>query len=77
MHIHYFPGIYILINAVRIFTALLRHSDQCVYLFQQNVVHFANLCHLVHDIYTFFEKHAKNLNAHSEKFGELGLTAGI
>jgi len=27
--------------------------------------------------YMFFEKHAKNLNAHSEKFGKLGLTAGI
>jgi hypothetical protein len=24
-----------------------------------------------------FRKHAKNLNAHSEKFGELGLTTGI
>jgi len=24
-----------------------------------------------------FEKHAKNLNAHSEKSGELGLTTGI
>jgi len=48
-----------------------------VYLLQQNVVYFADLCHLVHEIYTFFEKHAKNLNAHSEKFGELGLTAGI
>ena len=55
MHIHYFLGIYILYNAVRIFTALLRHSDQCVYLFQQNVVYFANLCHLVREIYTFFE----------------------
>jgi hypothetical protein len=28
------------------------------------------------DIYVF-KKHAKNLNAHSEKFGELGLTVGI
>jgi hypothetical protein len=77
MHIHYFLGIYLLYNAVRIFTALLRHSDQCVYLFQQNVVYFANLCHLIREIYTFFEKHAKNLNAHSEKLGKLGLTAGI
>ena len=77
MHIHYFLGIYLLYNAVRIFTTLLRHSDQCVYLFQQNVVYFANLCHLVREIHTFFEKHAKNLNAHSEKFGELGFTAGI
>jgi hypothetical protein len=25
----------------------------------------------------FFETHAKNLNAHSEKLGELGLKAGI
>jgi len=48
-----------------------------VYIFQQNVVYFANLCHLVRKIYTIFEKHAKNLNAHSEKFGELGLTTGI
>jgi len=32
---------------------------------------------LVREIFTFFEKHAKNLNAHSEKFGELGLTTGI
>jgi len=56
---------------------LLRHFDQCVYLLQQNVLYFANLCHLVREIYTFFEKHAKNLNAHSEKFGELVLTAGI
>jgi len=31
---------------------------------------------LVREIFTFFEKHAQNLNAHSEKFGELGLTAG-
>jgi hypothetical protein len=77
MHIHYFLEIYLLYNAVRIFTALLRHSDQCVYLFQQNFVYFANLCHLVREIYMFFEKHAKNLNAHSEKLGELGLTAGI
>ena len=77
MHIHYFLGIYLLYNAVRIFTALLMNSDECVYLFQQNVVYFTNLCHLVHEIYTFFKKHAKNLNAHSEKFGELGLTAGI
>jgi hypothetical protein len=29
------------------------------------------------EIFTFFEKHAKNLNARSEKFGELGLTTGI
>jgi hypothetical protein len=77
MHIHYFLEIDLLHNAVRIFTALLRHSDQCVYLSQQNVVYFANLCHLFREIYTFFEKHAKNLNAHSEKLGELGLTAGI
>jgi len=46
-------------------------------LFQQNVVYFANLCYLVREIYTIFEKHAKNLNANSEKFGELGLTTGI
>ena len=77
MHIHCFLGIYLLYNTVRIFTALLRHSDQCVYLFQQNVVYFANLCHFVREMYTFFEKHANNLDAHSEKFGELGLTAGI
>jgi hypothetical protein len=32
---------------------------------------------LVREIFTFFEKHAKNLNAHSEKLGALGLTAGI
>ena len=32
---------------------------------------------MVHEIFTFFEKHAKNLNAHSQKLGELGgLTAG-
>ena len=77
MHIHYFLGIYLLYNAVRIFTAVLRHSDQCVYLLLPNVLYFANLSHLVHEIYTFFEKDAKNLNGHSEKFGELGLTAGI
>jgi len=77
MHIHLFLGIYLLYNAVRIFTALLRNSDQCVYLFQQNVVYFANLCHLVREICMFFERHAKNLNAYSEKFCELGLTAGI
>ena len=77
MHIHSFLGIYLLYNTVSIFMALLRHSDQCVYIFQQNVVYFANLCHLIREIYTIFEKHAKNLNAHSEKFGELGLTAGI
>ena len=65
-------GIYLLYNAIRIFTALLRHSDQCVYLFQQNVIYFTNLCHLVHEIYTIFEKQGKNLNAHSEKFSELG-----
>jgi len=33
--------------------ALLRHSDQYVYLFQQNVVYFANLCHVVREIYVF------------------------
>ena len=77
MHIHDFLGIYLLYNAVRIFMAVLRHSEQYVYLFLQNVFYFANLCHLVREIYTFFEKHAKNLNGHSEKFGELGLTAGI
>jgi hypothetical protein len=77
MHIHYFLVISPLYNAVRIITTYLRHSDQCVYVFQQNVVYFTNLCHLVREIYTFFEKHAKNLNAHSEKLGELGLTAGI
>jgi len=38
---------------------------------------FRKLYHLVREIFTFFEKHAENLNAHSEKFGELGLTAGI
>jgi len=27
---------------------------------------------LVHEIYTIFEKQGKNLNAHSEKFSELG-----
>jgi len=31
----------------------------------------------ISQIYTIFEKHAKNLNAHSEKFGELGFTTGI
>jgi hypothetical protein len=30
-------------------SALLRHYD----LFQQNVVYFANLCHLVREIYMF------------------------
>jgi len=34
------------------------------------------LCHLVREKITFFED-AKNLNARSEKFGDLGLTAGI
>jgi len=48
-----------------------------VYIIQQNVVYFANLCHLVREIYRIFEKYAKNLNAHSEKFDELGLTTGI
>jgi len=48
-----------------------------VYIFQQNVVYFAYLCLLVREIYTIFEKHAKNLNAHSEKFGKLGLKTGI
>jgi len=52
MHSHEFLRIYLLYNAARIFTTLLRHSDQCVYLFQQNVVYFANLCHLVREIYT-------------------------
>ena len=77
MHIHEFLGTYLLYNAVRIFTALLRHSNQCLYLLQQNVIYFANLSHVVHRIFMFFRKHAKNLNAHLEKFGELGLTAGI
>jgi hypothetical protein len=48
-----------------------------LFLFQQNVVYFANLSHLAREIFTFLEKRAKNVNAHSEKFGELGLTAGI
>jgi len=37
----------------------------------------SQICHLVREIYTIFEKQTKNLNAHSEKFGELGLTTGI
>ena len=77
MHIHYFLGTYLLYNAVRIFTALLRHSDQYLYLFQQNFVYFANLSHLVHKIFMFFEKHAKNLNAHLEKFGKLGFNSAF
>jgi len=28
-------------------------------------------------MFKIFEEHAKNLNAHSENFGELGLTTGI
>jgi hypothetical protein len=32
---------------------------------------------LVHEIFTFFEKHAKNLNAHSEKLGELGFNSAF
>ena len=48
----------------------------CVH-FSTKCVYFAYLCLLVREIYTIFEKHAKNLNAHSEKFGELGLKTGI
>jgi len=48
-----------------------------MYIFQQNVVNFAYLCLLVREIYTIFEKHAKNLNASLEKFGEMGLKTGI
>jgi hypothetical protein len=47
-----------------------------LYIFQQKSF-ILQMCHLVRKIFTFFEKHAKNLNAHSEKFGELGLTAGF
>ena len=44
---------------------------------------FSTKSHVFHkfifvlEIFTFSEKHAQNLNAHSEEFGELGLTAGI
>jgi len=72
MHIHSFLGLYLLYNAVRVFMALLRHSDQCVYLFQQNVVYFANLCHLVREIYTFFEKHAQKFKCPLRKIRRAG-----
>jgi hypothetical protein len=64
-------------GCVGIFMALLRHSDQCLYLFHQNVIYFANLCHLVHEIFTFFVKHAKNLNAHSENSVSWDLQLGF
>jgi hypothetical protein len=57
--------------------SIFRHTVQCPFPFQQNAIHFINLSHLVVEIFTFFEKHAQNLKANSEKFSELGLTAQI
>jgi hypothetical protein len=61
---------YIQCYTVRIFTAFLRHSEQC-------------LCNLLNKfaLLTFrninvFVKNAQNLNTREEKFVELGHTAG-
>jgi len=45
--------------------------------FPQSAIYYTHLSRLVLEIFTFFEKHAQNLNNLAEKFGELGLTFGI
>jgi hypothetical protein len=55
----------------------LRHSEQCLFTSPQSAIYFINLSQLVVEILKVFVKHAQNLNTHVEKFGELGLTAGI
>jgi len=57
--------------------ALLRHSDQCLYLFLTKCRLFRKFMSLGSRNIYVFRRHAQNLHAHSEKLGELGLTAGI
>jgi len=55
--------------------AFLKHFEQCS---SPNKVTFISQIHpLGSRNSNFFVKHAQNLNTHTEKFGELGLTVGI
>ena len=59
------------------FTACLRHTEPCLLPIPQSATYFTHLPRLVLEIFTFFEKHAQNLNNPAEKFGALRLTFGI
>ena len=57
--------------------AFLRHSDQCLIPSPNIAVCFTNLSRLVLEIFSFFEKHAQNLNTPQNNSASWALQMGF